>query len=60
VLGVPLTKDLQYGNLHGPARKLARLLSEYGICSKTLGFTREPDSKGSFEEVFPEAREWHL
>jgi hypothetical protein len=53
-------KDLQYGNLNGPAGKLARLLREYGICSKTLSFTGEPDSKGYLEEVFMDAWERYL
>ena len=53
-------KDLQYGNLNGPAGKLARLLREYGICSKTLSFTGEPDSKGYMEEVFIDAWERYL
>jgi len=50
----------QYGNLNGPAGKLARLLREYGICSKTLSFTGEPDSKGYLEEVFMDAWERYL
>jgi len=53
-------KDLRYGNLNGPAGKLARLLREYGICSKTLSFTGEPDSKGYMEEVFIDAWERYL
>jgi hypothetical protein len=53
-------KDLQYGNLNGPAGKLARLLREYGICSKTLSFTGESDSKGYLEEVFMDAWERYL
>jgi hypothetical protein len=53
-------KDLQYGNLNGPAGKLARLLRECGICSKTLSFTGEPNSKGSTEEVILDAQERSL
>jgi hypothetical protein len=53
-------KDLQYGNLNGPAGKMARLLKEYRICSKTLSFTGEPDSKGYTEEVFLDAWERYM
>ena len=53
-------KDLQYGNLNGPAGQMERLLRECGICSKTLSFTGEPNSKGSTEEVFLDAQERYL
>ena len=52
--------DLQYGNPNGPAGRMARLLRECGICSKTLSFTGEPDSKGYLEEVFLDAWERYL
>ena len=52
--------DVQYGNLNGPDGTLARLLREYGIYSKTLSFTGEPDSKGYLEEVFIDAWERYL
>jgi hypothetical protein len=52
--------DLKCGNLNGPAGKLARLLREYGIGSKTLSFANEPDSKGYQEEAFQDAWERYL
>ena len=53
-------RELQSSNLNGPAAKMARLLREYRICSKTLSFAGEPDSKGYSEEAFQEAWERYL
>jgi hypothetical protein len=53
-------RDLQHNNLNGPAAKLARLLREYRICSRTLSFVGEPDSKGYVEDAFGDAWERYL
>jgi len=53
-------KFVQYGNPNGPAGKLAGLPHEYGICSKTLTFATEPDSRGHLEKASLNASERYL
>jgi hypothetical protein len=50
-------KDIQHNNIRGPAAKMARLLREFRIASKTLKFASEPDSKGYTESAFTDAWE---
>jgi Protein of unknown function (DUF3631) len=53
-------KDIQHDNIRGPAGKMAKLLKEFGIASKTLKFVSEADSKGYMESAFFDAWERYL
>lgn len=48
-------KDIHYDNIQGPAAKMAWLLKDFGLASKTLKFANEPGSKGYTEVGFTDA-----